>query len=132
MASPLSPVLTQPPPSFVPCSSLVSLLFWFHFLGTMEKGLVTTTQVTHASPAGVYAHTVNRNWESNQQLMDDGGDPKYCSDIAKQLIHSGVGKKLKVSFLGLCVGGEGVGVVSRRTPLCLKRNPCTSIQMGHP
>lgn len=60
-------------------------------------GLVTTTQVTHASPAGVYAHTANRNWENNQVLLDDGGNPEVCSDIAKQLIHGNVGRKLKVS-----------------------------------
>lgn len=63
----------------------------------MSSGLVTTTQVTHASPAGVYAHTANRNWESNQQLLDDGGNPEVCSDIAKQLIYGNVGRKLKVS-----------------------------------
>lgn len=63
-----------------------------------EKGLITTTQVTHASPAGVYAHTANRNWESNQQLLDDGGNPNYCSDIAQQLIHGSVGRKMKVSY----------------------------------
>lgn len=61
------------------------------------KGLVTTTQVTHASPAGVYAHTANRNWESNQILLDDGADPEVCTDIAKQLVNGQVGKKLKVS-----------------------------------
>lgn len=60
-------------------------------------GLITTTQVTHASPAGVYAHTANRNWESNQVLLNEGGDPKYCTDIAKQLVHGPVGSKLKVS-----------------------------------
>lgn len=62
-----------------------------------EKGLITTTQVTHASPAGVYAHIANRNWESNQQLVDDGADPRLCSDIAMQLVHGDVGKNLKVS-----------------------------------
>lgn len=66
---------------------------WQHKLG-----LVTTTQVTHASPAGVYAHAANRNWESNQQLVDDGGDSHMCSDIARQLVHGRVGRKLKVSF----------------------------------
>lgn len=60
------------------------------------KGLVTTTKVTHASPAGVYAHTANRNWENNQILLDMGGNPEFCTDIAKQLINGDVGKKLKV------------------------------------
>lgn len=45
----------------------------------------------------MYAHTANRNWESNQILLDDGGDPEVCTDIAKQLVNGQVGKKLKVS-----------------------------------
>lgn len=69
----------------------------YFIFARFAKGLVTTTQVTHASPAGVYAHTANRNWESNQMLLDDGGDPEVCTDIAKQLVNGHVGKKLKVS-----------------------------------
>lgn len=67
------------------------------FCAPRKKGLITTTAVTHASPAGVYAHTANRNWESNQQLLADGGNPIYCADIAQQLIHGSVGRKMKVS-----------------------------------
>jgi len=26
-------------------------------------GIVTTTRVTHATPAGTYAHVANRDWE---------------------------------------------------------------------
>lgn len=42
-------------------------------------------RVQHASPAGTYAHTVNRNWYSDadmpaQALMEG------CQDIAAQLI----------------------------------------------
>ncbi|XP_004389568.1 intestinal-type alkaline phosphatase isoform X1 [Trichechus manatus latirostris] len=48
-------------------------------------GVVTTTRVQHASPAGTYAHTVNRNWYSDAdvpaQALKDG-----CQDIATQLI----------------------------------------------
>lgn len=48
-------------------------------------GVVTTTRVQHASPAGTYAHTVNRNWYSDAdmpaQALKDG-----CHDIATQLI----------------------------------------------
>ncbi|XP_037026003.1 alkaline phosphatase [Bradysia coprophila] len=76
-----------------------SIAKWAQDYG-MSTGLVTTTQVTHASPAGVYAHTANRNWESNQILLDDGGDPEVCTDIAKQLVNGQVGKKLKVVMGG--------------------------------
>nr|KAF6352898.1 alkaline phosphatase, placental [Pipistrellus kuhlii] len=48
-------------------------------------GVVTTTRVQHATPAGAYAHTVNRNWYSDAdmpaQALKDG-----CQDIATQLI----------------------------------------------
>jgi hypothetical protein len=48
-------------------------------------GVVTTTRVQHASPAGTYAHTVNRNWYSDAEMpasaLQDG-----CKDIATQLI----------------------------------------------
>ncbi|XP_059559510.1 intestinal-type alkaline phosphatase-like [Myotis daubentonii] len=48
-------------------------------------GVVTSTRVQHASPAGTYAHTVNRNWYSDAdmpaQALKDG-----CRDIATQLI----------------------------------------------
>lgn len=48
-------------------------------------GVVTTTRVQHASPAGTYAHTVNRNWYSDADMpaaaLEEG-----CRDIAAQLI----------------------------------------------
>nr|AAA37531.1 embryonic alkaline phosphatase [Mus musculus] len=48
-------------------------------------GVVTTTSVQHASPAGTYAHTVNRGWYSDAQMpasaLQDG-----CKDISTQLI----------------------------------------------
>lgn len=65
-----------------------------------HAGLVTTTEVTNASPAGVYAHSANRNWENDQILIRDGGNPDYCTDIAKQLIHGRVGSQLNVIMGG--------------------------------
>lgn len=35
----------------------------------MHEGLVTTTRVTHATPAGVYAHTPDRDWECDSQVF---------------------------------------------------------------
>lgn len=75
-----------------------SIAKWAQDYG-MATGIITNTEITHASPAGVYAHTANRNWENNQVLLDDGADPKQCTDIAQQLINGNVGKKLKVSGL---------------------------------
>lgn len=64
------------------------------------SGLITTTAVTHASPAGIFAHSANRNWESDERLLKDGGDPAVCMDIAKQLIYNPVGYNLNVVMGG--------------------------------
>ncbi|KAK2108298.1 hypothetical protein P7K49_013463 [Saguinus oedipus] len=48
-------------------------------------GVVTTTRVQHASPAGTYAHTVNRNWYSDSN-MPFSVRREGCQDIATQLI----------------------------------------------
>ncbi|XP_060224768.1 intestinal-type alkaline phosphatase 1-like [Meriones unguiculatus] len=48
-------------------------------------GVVTTTRVQHASPAGTYAHTVNRNWYSDAEMPADAVR-EGCKDIAAQLI----------------------------------------------
>lgn len=76
-----------------------SIAKWAQDAG-LSTGLVTTTSVTHASPAGVYAHTANRNYENNQALIDEGGDPELCTDIARQLVSGEVGRNLKVVMGG--------------------------------
>ncbi|PRD27877.1 UNVERIFIED_CONTAM: Aph4 [Trichonephila clavipes] len=53
-------------------------------------GFVTTTRVTHATPAGSYAHTASRNWESSTPSP-------ACTDIAYQLVHHSPGKNMHVS-----------------------------------
>ncbi|XP_019358595.1 PREDICTED: intestinal-type alkaline phosphatase [Gavialis gangeticus] len=48
-------------------------------------GIVTTTRVQHASPAGTYAHVVNRNWYADSS-MPPGAQLEGCKDIAMQLV----------------------------------------------
>lgn len=48
-------------------------------------GVVTTTRVQHASPAGTYAHTVNRNWYSDAN-MPESARQEGCQDTSVQLI----------------------------------------------
>ncbi|XP_059134702.1 alkaline phosphatase, germ cell type-like, partial [Peromyscus eremicus] len=48
-------------------------------------GVVTTTSVQHASPAGTYAHTVNRDWYSDAE-MSASALQEGCKDISLQLI----------------------------------------------
>lgn len=44
----------------------------------LSTGVVTSTRVTHATPAATYAHSASRNWESSA--------PSPCVDIAQQVI----------------------------------------------
>lgn len=44
---------------------------------------MTTTRVTHATPAGTYANTAERNWEGDSDMTHVTGG---CKDIALQLI----------------------------------------------
>ncbi|KAG5683699.1 hypothetical protein PVAND_012965 [Polypedilum vanderplanki] len=65
-----------------------------------SAGFVTTTSVTHATPACVYAKAANRDWEGNQRVRESGCDDTIVDDIAEQLIHGDIGSKLKVALGG--------------------------------
>lgn len=62
-------------------------------------GIVTTTRITHASPAGTYAHIANRDWESDADMLKFP-EAANCSDIAKQLIRQAPGKNFNVIYGG--------------------------------
>lgn len=47
-------------------------------------------QIRHATPAAAYAKSAHRDWEN------DSVTPKGCVDIAHQLVHSDIGKKMQV------------------------------------
>ncbi|XP_073258297.1 alkaline phosphatase-like [Porites lutea] len=67
----------------------------------MSTGIVTTARITHATPACAYAHSANRNWESdgdiNKTVTDDGSK---CKDIALQLLEFPYGNGMEVVFGG--------------------------------
>lgn len=63
-----------------------------------STGVVTTTRITHASPAGTYAHTANRDWENDAEIRNSGQDPDNCDDIAEQLVNKLPGKNINVSI----------------------------------
>ena len=50
----------------------------------MSTGIVTTTRVTHATPAAAYAKSPDRNWEDPSE-MPQGALKQGCEDIASQL-----------------------------------------------
>jgi hypothetical protein len=61
-----------------------------------STGVVTTTRITHASPAGTYSYVANRNWESDANVRTSKQDPEVCDDIAEQLVNSSPGKDIQV------------------------------------
>jgi alkaline phosphatase len=73
---------------------------YYSQLAKKRTGLVTTARVTHASPAGVYAHTSLRDWESDSDILNDDEDPTVCADIATQLVSGETGKNLNVVMGG--------------------------------
>src|SRR5690606_17168584 len=51
----------------------------------MATGVVTTTRITHATPAATYAHSPDRNWEDDGKLPE-AARALGCVDIAAQLV----------------------------------------------
>uniref|UniRef100_A0A182WJL0 Alkaline phosphatase n=1 Tax=Anopheles minimus TaxID=112268 RepID=A0A182WJL0_9DIPT len=82
-----------------PRNHVQSIMAWAQAAGK-ATGIVTTTRVTHASPAGTYAHTASREWECDADVARTGGDPAQCPDIATQLIYGDTGKNLRVILGG--------------------------------
>lgn len=54
-------------------------------LADMATGIVTTTRVTHATPAATYAKSADRGWEADT-LMPAHARQSGCVDIAAQLV----------------------------------------------
>ncbi|WP_235977401.1 alkaline phosphatase [Sandaracinobacteroides hominis] len=52
----------------------------------MGVGIVTTTRVTHATPAAMYAHAPSRDWEGADRDYGAEARKSGCPDIASQLI----------------------------------------------
>ncbi|XP_076365007.1 alkaline phosphatase-like [Tachypleus tridentatus] len=73
---------------------LSSVLQWAQE-GGKSTGFVTTTRVTHATPAGLYAHSASRDWEASSPEGDT-----ECPDIALQLIKHNPGKNIQVILGG--------------------------------
>lgn len=65
----------------------------------LATGVVTTTRITHATPAAAYANTVQRDWESDGDIPPAARD-QGCIDIARQLVDGEVGSRLDVTLGG--------------------------------
>jgi alkaline phosphatase len=49
----------------------------------MVGGVISTSRVTHATPAAAYAYSAEREWEAD---VDMPIDASACSDLAAQLV----------------------------------------------
>ncbi|TOF85906.1 alkaline phosphatase, partial [Vibrio parahaemolyticus] len=71
-----------------------SILQWAQKAGK-RTGVVTSTRVTHATPAGTYAHVADRDWECDGAISAE--DEELCpavKDIATQLVEEEPGKSI--------------------------------------
>lgn len=50
-------------------------------------GIVTTTRINHATPSASYAHSVDREWYSDNEMPVEAVEAG-CKDIARQLIEN--------------------------------------------
>ncbi|XP_043279539.1 alkaline phosphatase, tissue-nonspecific isozyme-like [Venturia canescens] len=82
--------------SLVESHRVQSIIAWAQEAGK-DTGFVTTTRVTHATPAPLYAHTPNRGWECEAKMPKSA---KMCKDIARQLVEDSPGKNIKVIMGG--------------------------------
>jgi alkaline phosphatase len=56
----------------------------------MATGVVTTTRVTHATPAATFSHSADRDWENDTQVPAPAR-VAGCLDIARQMVESPYG-----------------------------------------
>lgn len=65
----------------------------------LATGVVTTTSVTHATPAACYAHSAFRFWEDDSRLPEEAREAGF-PDIARQLVEFDEGDGLEVALGG--------------------------------
>ncbi|KAF7383348.1 hypothetical protein HZH66_012698 [Vespula vulgaris] len=89
-------------------SKLTTIADWAQESG-MDTGFVTTTRVTHATPAGLYAHVNNRDWECDSEIPKEY---RECTkDIARQLVEDAPGNGFKVIMGG---GAQHMGMTMEK------------------
>jgi len=85
-----------------------TILHWAQAAGK-KTGFVTNTRMGHATPAALYAKTVSRFWECENDWIKDIADGKISqadidkfkpTDITQQLVESEAGKKIDIMLGG--------------------------------
>ena len=101
----------------------------------LATGLVTTTRVTHATPAALYAHSPDRDWESDAKLPEAARRVGF-PDIAVQMIEFPSDSEAKGPSDGLDVvlgGGRAVFVPPKEKGTRRdRRNLVAEWQTRHP
>jgi len=62
-------------------------------------GAVTTTRITHATPAATYGHIADRDWETDMEIPEKQRSAD-CVDLARQLVEFPIGNGLDVALGG--------------------------------
>ena len=75
-----------------------SIIKWGQDYG-MSTGFVTTTRVTHATPAALFSHTPDRRWECDATMSEEN-KLHGCKDIGRQLIEDLPGRNINVILGG--------------------------------
>lgn len=74
----------------------------------LALGIVSTARITHATPAAVYAHSTDRDWESDAAIPESQRG-LGCEDIAQQLVETDFDVALgggRAAFFGPGKGGR--------------------------
>lgn len=91
-------------PAVNEASKVTTVADWAQKTG-MDTGFVTTTRITHATPASLYAHVNNRDWECDTEIPKQY---KTCvKDIARQLVEDEPGSNFQVMMGG---GAQHMGM----------------------
>lgn len=77
----------------------VSIAKWAMDSGKVA-GFVTTSAVTAAGPANLYAHAASSSWHNDEDVRNDNCDPDLNVDISRQLVLGEVGMSLRVILGG--------------------------------
>ncbi|XP_062559247.1 alkaline phosphatase 4-like [Armigeres subalbatus] len=78
-------------------TSVSNIMEWAQAVGK-RTGIVTTTTVTHATPAATYAHSSDRSWECESKIPSNARNK--TKDIARQLVENAPGSKMNVILGG--------------------------------
>ncbi|XP_012280687.1 alkaline phosphatase 4 [Orussus abietinus] len=85
-------------------SKISTIADWAQETGK-DTGFVTTTRITHATPAALYAHANNRDWECDTAIPKEY---RSCTkDIGRQLVEDAPGIDFKVIMGG---GAQNMGL----------------------